>query len=336
MVTLYIISLEKNTGKTAVCAGLGKHLLNDGKKVGFFKPIAAASKPAEGTDSDAAFMKELLALEEPVESLCPFSADESDLVNKVKEAFNKVSGGKDVVIVEGADEQGTASNEIVKTLGARAIIVAGYSEELPGDNLVAAAKSLGDNLLGVVINKVPASQAERVSNEATGPLTQAGINLLGVLPEDRSLFSFTIGELADNVQGEILNNTEKAAELAENIMLGALCVDPGPLYFGRKPDKVAVLRSDRPDMQMAALETSTRALVISGNTPLIPSVRNQAEDKGVPIILTDEDVTAIVTSINDTLARARFNQQSKVPRLTEIMGQHFDFQTVYKALGITS
>jgi len=336
VVTLYVTSLEKGIGKTAVCAGLGKHLLNDGKKVGFFKPITAGNKPAEGTDSDAAFMKGLLALKEPVEALCPFFTDESDLANKVKEAFVKVSGGKDVVIVEGVDEQGTESNEIVKTLGARAIIVAGYAEELPGDNLIAAGKSLGDNLLGVIINKVPASQAERVRDEAAGSFSQAGMRLLGVLPEDIALFSFTVGELAENIQGEILNNTEKSAELAENIMLGALCVDPGPVYFGRKPNKVAVLRSDRPDMQMAALETSTRALVISGNTPLIPSVRNQAEDKGVPIILTGEDVTTIVTSIEDTLAKARFNQDSKLPKLTEIMEQHFDFQTVYKALGITS
>ena len=64
MGVLYVMSHEEAAGKTTVCAGLANRLINDGKKVGFFKPIAAASKPAEGTDSDAAFMKELLALEE--------------------------------------------------------------------------------------------------------------------------------------------------------------------------------------------------------------------------------------------------------------------------------
>lgn len=336
MIALYVTSLEKGTGKTMVCAGLGKRLLNDGKKVGFFKPVAAGSRPAEDIDSDAAFMKGLLTLEEPPESLSPLFSDESALASKVREAFNKVSGGKDVVIVEGVDEQGTASGDMVKSLDARAIIVAGYSEELPGENLITASESLGKNLLGVVINKVPESQAERVCDEAAGSFSQAGIRLLGVLPENRVLASFTVGELAETIQGEILNNTEKSAEPVENIMLGALCVDPGPVYFGRKPNKVAVLRSERADMQMAALETSMRALVISGNTPLIPSVRNQAEDKEVPIILTGEDVSSIVTSIEDILAKTRFNQESKVPKLTEIMEQHFDFQTVYKGLGLAS
>lgn len=330
MVTLYVTGLEKGIGKTAVCAGLGKHLLNDGKKVGFFKPIVAASKTAEDIDSDAAFMKGLLSLDEPVESLCPVFSDAS----KVKEAFARVSSGKDVVIVEGVDEQSPASSDIVKALDARVIIVAGYSEELPGENLVAASKSLGENLLGVVINKVPASQIERVCDEASASFSQAGINLLGVLPENRALFSFTIGELAEHIQGEILNNPEKSADLAENIMLGALSVDSGPIYYDRKPDKVAVLRSDRPDMQMAALETSTRALVISGDTPLIQSVRNQAEDKEIPIILTGDDVTTTVTNIEDALTRTRFNQESKVPKLTEIMEQRFNFQMVYKVLGL--
>ena len=33
MAVLYIISLEKGMGKTTICAGLGKHLMDDGKKV---------------------------------------------------------------------------------------------------------------------------------------------------------------------------------------------------------------------------------------------------------------------------------------------------------------
>jgi len=336
LVTLYLTSLERGSGKTAICAGLGKRLLSDGKKTGFFKPIIAGGKnmPAESADSDAEFMKRLFALEEPVESLCPVFSDESKLTGGVKEAFSKVSQGKDVVIVEGMNEQEQVSHGIAKALDARVLIVEGYSNELLGAELISAAKDFGANLLGVVLNKVPGSQVERVRSEASASFSEAGMNILGVLPEDRALFAFTIGELAEYLQGEILNSAEKSAELAENFMLGALCVDPGPVYFGRKANKVAVLRSERSDMQLAALETSTRCLVISGETPPIPSVLNQAEDKKIPIILAKENVSAIVANIEDALAKTRFNQENKLPRLTEIMEQHFDFQTVYKELGL--
>jgi len=76
LVTLCIISSER-AGKTAICAGVGKNLLRNGKKVGFFKPIIADTKsvPIEGTDSDAVFIKHIFALDEPVEYLCPVIND---------------------------------------------------------------------------------------------------------------------------------------------------------------------------------------------------------------------------------------------------------------------
>jgi len=86
-------------------------------------------------------------------------------------------------------------------------------------------------------------------------------------------------------------------------------------------------------MQLAALQTSPRCLVISGNTAPMPVVLYGAEEKNVPIILTKDSVTSVVANIENALGKSRFNQENKLPKLTEIMGQHFDFQAVYKGLG---
>ena len=83
----------------------------------------------------------------------------------------------------------------------------------------------------------------------------AGIPVLGEIPEDRALLTITIGEVAAAIQGEILNNAEKSPELVENIMLGAMSVDSGLEYFGRKGNKAVIVKNDRPDLQLAALET---------------------------------------------------------------------------------
>ena len=195
MGVIYVTSLEKRMGKTAVCAGLARHLLDDGRKVGFFKPITIGSGLAQGTDSDAVFMKNVLALDDPVESLCPVFRDATG----IKEAFTGVSGNKDVVIVEGVDEQSPASYEIVKTLDARVIIVDAYLPDIPEDQLVTACKFFEDYLLGVVINKVPVSQSERVRTEASSSLGKTGIDILGVIPEDRALFTLTVGEVAGQI-----------------------------------------------------------------------------------------------------------------------------------------
>jgi BioD-like phosphotransacetylase family protein len=173
-----------------------------------------------------------------------------------------------------------------------------------------------------------------VRNELSTQLGEVGINILGVLPEDRTLFTLTVGELAEHIQGEILNSAEKSVELVENFMLGAMCVDPGPEYFGRKANKAVVVRGERPDMQLAALETSIRCLVLSGNTAPIPPVLYGAQDKEIPIILTKGDTIATVMSIEDALSKTRFNQEKKLPKLTEIMEQHFNFQALYQGLSL--
>ena len=336
MVVLYVTSLEKGSGKTAICAGLGKHLLGDGKRVGFFKPVIADNKnsPMEHTDSDTEFMKRLFGLEEPVDLLCPVFSDEGNLTKGIKEAYAKVSQGKDVVIVEGVSDQSQISRSIVEILDARVVIVESYSKELL--KTIDSYKDFGGHLVGVVLNKVPKNRVEHVPGEMSTQLAKAGVNILGVLPEDRALLALTIGELTERIQGEILSGAEKSAELVENLMLGAMGVDPGPDYFGRKANKAAVVRSGRLDMQLAVLETSTRCLVLTGDTAPNPIILSRAEEKKVPIILARDDITAIITNIEDALDKIRFNQQNKLPKLTEIMRKHFDFPAVYKGLGLDS
>jgi len=106
LVAVYVTSLEKAAGKTAVEAGLGKHLLDSGKKVGFFKPliIVAEGLSPEVADSDALFMKSVLSLEEPLEALCPVIIDDDKLASNLKNAYAKVAKDKDVVIIDGAGE----------------------------------------------------------------------------------------------------------------------------------------------------------------------------------------------------------------------------------------
>ena len=341
MKALYVTSLAEGVGKTTICAGLAKHLLSSGKKVGFFKPIIADIRdPLEAIDHDAAFIRHILALEEPLENLCPVISDHNTLANRIKEAYARVAKGKDLVIVEGVWRQrpggkpSEACYEIVEALDARVIFVESYSGELSKTKLINIYKDFGEYSLGVIMNKVPRSRLAGVPTDSQ--FNEAGINILGVLPEDRALFTLSVGELAEYLQGEILNGVEKSEELVENFMLGAMTADHGPEYFGRKANKAVVVKSERPDMQMAALETSMRCLILSGNTAPIPAVQDRAKSKNVPIIIVKSDTMATVMAIEKALYKARFNQEKKLARLTEIMEKRFSFQTVYQGLDLAS
>jgi BioD-like phosphotransacetylase family protein len=106
-----------------------------------------------------------------------------------------------------------------------------------------------------------------------------------------------------------------------------MVVDSGLNYFGRKNQKAAIIRQDRPDMQLAALETSTACLVLSGSKePPIYNVLNKAAEKNIPIISTGTAVTDIVTGVEKALSPLKLNQEQKLTKLGEIVRQNLDMK----------
>jgi len=341
MVALFVVSAQAASGKTTVATGLGRQLLGEGKKVGFLRPVVG-EKPSAGPAGDAVFAKQALGLTEDVKLISPSLDGGKTLADKAREAYIEVSQNKDVVIVEGYcgptpdDDDSKTAYEIARVLKASVIIAEGYARGKSAPQYMDSYLGFGDNLLGFVLNKVPKQVLKRTCEELTSRFTGSEMRILGVLPEDRALFSFTVGELAEQINGEMLNNAEKSVALVENVMAGAMCVDSGLNYFGRKGNKAAVVRNDRPDMQMAALETSTRCLVISGGGEPIDYVRFQADEKGIPIITTRNDTDTVIRRIEDLLDGTRFHQEKKLTRLAEILKSNLDFKAIHDGLGMST
>lgn len=311
MGAIYIVSAEEAAGKTTICAGLGKYLMAEGKKVGYLKP---PSSDKGNVDTDAAFMRQVLGISEDIKA--------PDIIKSM-----------DVVLVEGTlgpdagDIVSQATYSAAKKMKAKAIAVEVYSKQ-PSD-FVDSYQGFGDSLLGVIINKVPQSQLKSTGEKAEAEFGATGIKVLGVIPENRTLLAMTVGELAENIKGKILNSTEKSAELVENYMLGAMIVDSGLDYFGRKSNKAAIIRQDRPDMQLAALETPTRCLVLSGSgkAPTY-NVLQKAEIRGIPIISTETETDDIIAIIEDALSKIKLEQENKLPILTEMVKQNLDLKVL--------
>lgn len=350
MTALYITSLEAAAGKTALCASLGKQLLDKGKRVGFLKPFQVplpASKRSDSKiiDPDVDFIKGIFNLEEPAELLYPFAIssqtlagpsalEEKGLLKEVQGNYSRLSQDKDVIILEGLTGFIEASRALVAMLNAKTILIIRYEDKLSGDRIIAESKTLEPYLIGVVINFVPQRKMNLVESRLKPALEQSGVKVLGILPEDRTLLGISVGELKEQLGGELLNCPECSDELVENLMVGAMCVDPAPLYLNRKSDKAVITRGDRPDIQLAALETPTKCLVLTNGIRPIPYVLYRAEDKRVPIIVVEKDTLATIAGIEGILAQVRFRQKGKMEKLARILAQYFDFEAFYQGLKI--
>jgi len=344
MAALYIAAVGESAGKSTICAGLGRKLQAKGKKVGFLKPVCGS---ADGSDKDAEFMKQLLGLDEPVEALCPVSSSIEELaatldeqeppwIKTIEKAYSAVSQGKDVVILEGMSgfEAGSDSariaGRIVEALKTRAILIVSGDADLDGEQIVAAAKMLADNLQGVIFNAVPEHRMPIVKNRIVPILERDGIRVLGVLPEDRALLSVTVEKLAEHIEGSILNSQDRAGELVESLMVGALSVDSALSYLTLKSNKAVITRGDRPDIQLAALETSTRCLVLTDNIDPAPVILGRARELEVPIVLVKRDTTGTMEALEGVFDTAAFYDEKKVERMGNMLETYLDLEAVYQ------
>jgi BioD-like phosphotransacetylase family protein len=349
VVALYVTSTE-SSGKTALCAGIGRKLIERGSKVGFMVPVHLIETGHTDGCEDAAFVKDNLNLTESEELICPIRLSQNELwrnlteyvtdfTQNLKQAYRKISLGKDVVVMEGlsnlsADKVSTlACYTVADVLEAKMIIVLNYSSNFDVSKIVQISKKV-KHIVGVFINLVPQSKLETGGRKLAASFNEAGIKVLGIFPEVRSLLGVSVGELSRVLGGEIITAKEKADEIVENLMIGAMTVDSGIMYFNRKENKAVVVRGERADMQLAALETPTKCLIITDDVKALPIVIARAQEKRVPLITVKQSTSEAVAGVEEALTRASFRSRQKLDTFTKVLNTCFDFTALYSELDL--
>jgi BioD-like phosphotransacetylase family protein len=355
MITLYVTSTETFAGKSAVCIALGQRFLADGFTVGYMKPVSTAARVVAGrlTDEDVAFAGETFGLTEPLGTLNPIlltptaveaalSGQETGFVQRLKRAYDQMVQGKDILLMEGGGDLaegaliGLSASEVADLLGAKVLVIARYADQCVADDLLVAKRLLGEAMIGTLINSVPRPQMDFVEEVVVPYLTEKEIEVFAVLPRERVLLAVTVGELAEGLGGEILNCPQKADELVENLMVGAMGVDSALSYFRRKANKAVITGGDRADIQLAALETSTTCLILTGNIQPSPVILDRCEEEGVPMILARQDTLTAVEVIGQFFGKTRFHQEKKIRTFQRLFNARFDFNSLREALGLST
>jgi BioD-like phosphotransacetylase family protein len=354
MVTLYIASTDIASGKTALCLGLGKRLQSDGFSVGYLKPISMSARRLEGriVDEDAQFIKKELKLDEPVSELVPIPLDphavESimrkqkwlDYPKRLKDIYTRVAKSKDVILIEGVDRLSSGglirlpANEVCQLLDAQSLTVVRYTGPLSLDPVLFYRRVLGDSMTGAVINSVPQRLMASAEDVGKPYLQKEGILVYGILPEERFLMSVSVKELADALWAEIVARPDKGQELVENLMVGAMTADVALSYFRQKPHKAVITGGDRSDIQLAALQTSTKCLILTGNLQPQDMIKGVAQEMSVPIVVSKYDTLTTIEIVEGFFGKSRFQQEKKVQRFQALLDEHFDFTSLYVTLGL--
>ncbi len=181
---------------------------------------------------------------------------------------------------------------------------------------------------------VPAGRLDFVQKQVAPFCQKRGIKVFATLPQDRLLMSTSVGEIVEALNGEVLCCGDRLDELVENLMVGAMSVDNALKFLRRKANKAVITGGDRPDLQLAALETNSKCLILTGNMHPSPIILGRAEELGVPMILAKQDTLTTVDIVESVFGKVRFHDEKKIRRFEALLEEHFDYAGLYSALGI--
>jgi uncharacterized protein len=246
----------------------------------------------------------------------------------------------DLVILEGGANlhEGSlfdlATAQVAESLDAGVLIVNRYHPVSSVDLLLSAQQQLGKRLLGCIINDIPRDRVETVQTTLVPYLEQSGIPVFGIVHRNGLLRSVTVKQLVRQLDAEILCRPDRLDLMVESLSIGAMNVNSALEYFRRGNNMAVVTGGDRADIQLAALETSTQCLILTGHLAPQPFIVSRAEDLEIPILSVDLDTLTTVEIIDRAFGQVRLQEPIKINCARELFGNHCEIDRLISMLGI--
>lgn len=349
---LLIGSTEAYSGKSATIIGVAHQLQKKGLDITYSKPLGTclSADKSDVVEEDVRFMTQVLNLPEkkvrsPLLSLDAQTIqkrlqgeDTTDYCHSLQQYLQQTSS--DLMLLEGPGTlcEGSLFNlsllEVAQEIKAAVLLVIRYQSVLLVESLLFAKQHLGDCLIGVLINDIPAEQLAIAQSTIRPFLEQRNIPVLGMTPRSDLLRSVSVRELVLQLKAEVLCRSDRLDLMVESLAIGAMNVNSALKYFRKRRNMAVVTGGDRADIQMAALETSTQCLILTGQLPPQPFIISRAEELEIPILSVDMDTLTTVEIIDKAFGQVRLHEPIKVECMRQLMAQHFDIDRLMSQLGL--
>ncbi len=306
MPSLIVSSVSERSGRTAISAGLASIL---SEKLG---RILIADTSAGQPETEKHSYAGLSFEENVLLNVTQNSAQEA------AQAILSEFKGAAVAVVEGraGDEQFNLT--LAETLDGLIIIVASNEEDIS-----AARKAYGSRFAGMILNNIPQYRMRTAAAEVND------VVCFGSLPQDRRLNAPTLNQINERLQGRYLTWEEHGERLAEHFLIGGMILDWGPYYFNSRKNNAVVVRGDRPDVQLSALQSEEVAgLVITAGITPVEYVVYESKQKQKPMILADGDTMEVCDNLAELYSESTFAHPQKLSRMRELLKEHADMEAI--------
>lgn len=339
---LLIGSLDSYSGKSTAVLGLAHSLQKHGLDIAYGKPVGTFINETPtgvglcGLDADVGFLANTLNLGgdrlRPTlvmlnqDSLSQVMTEGSPRNYTPELQESMASHAVPLVLLEGPGTleegylYGLSLHQMAEAIDAAIILVIRFHDLTSVDRLLVAKERLGNRLVGVILNDVPKPMMPQMTSLVQPFLESHGVPVVGLLPHSEILKSVSVGELVHRLNAKVLCAKERMDLMVETLFIGAMNVNSALEYFRQGHNMAIVTGGDRADLQLAALETSTQCLILTGHVNPSAQILARAEEMEIPILTVDLDTLSTVEIIEHAFAQVRLHDGSKreyVFRLSE-------------------
>ena len=282
--SIYITTIESNSGKSLVSLGLLRMMLNKSSKVGYFRPIINIGNNSAFDDHTNTALKyfnlnikyEDCFTYEQNEIIALLSEGKSDeIIQKIIKHYKKLEAEYDYVLIEGTDFSGDGGFTevdvnlmIAKNLSVPVLIVGAGNGKKKKDfinTMQLTYKSFIKKdvaVIGLIANKIEIDEQEYISEELRKiiPLEVP----IDVIPNINFLANPTVKEVVEILKGKVLFGNQFLDNSIESFSTGAMQLRN---YLTRiKENSLVITPGDRADIILGALQAnaSTNYPKISG------------------------------------------------------------------------
>ena len=312
MSSIIVASNKKKAGKTSVASALSNYLNSNNVK--------SVILNTQNGNKKSNFSEEL-----GLEIINSSFTEDGDVGKLSEEIINNAKGN--ILISESNSNDSKVNVEISKKSNSKILYVASINEDM--DSI---AKYYGESLGGIVLNKIPRHRYEEILKKYD-PLP-----FLGYIPDNRYLVSNTVDQFAKHLDGEYVFDCDGKDNLILNVLIGGIVLDWSVHYYSSKKNVIALIRGDRPDLQLGAMQSggNVKSIVLTKGIKPIEYVVYEAKKQEIPLILVKTDTHETAQLIPELVSKSNFDHVLKLEKMTDLLLTNFDINNFKKSFDIST
>ena len=356
---VFIAATRQNDGKTTTSLGLLAALKQYYPRIGYIKPVGQrfVEVAEHKIDEDTVLMDSVYHLDCPLVDMSPIAVEpdftrkylqESNrgaLTEKIQNAFDRVAWQKEFVLCEGSGHAGVGSvfdlsnAQVAKCLGAKVVIVTRGGIGKPIDEIAlnqALFEKYGVEIIGVIINKVLPEKIDFIAEFASKGLKRHGLELLGVLPNQPILSKPSMAALKEELDAELLNQTNLLNNLVEDVVVGAMGANNAARYFTN--GKLLITPGDREDIVFAAAASQANqdnqlaGIVLTGNFRPGKAAMEVIRKLPFPVLITEADSYQVASFVHNLIVKTRPDDLQKIEVIRDLIARYVNVKKILSAL----